>query len=522
MQLREYQTDAIAGLWATFRANPKARPLIVCPTGSGKSILAAEIVRQVLEKRPHFKVLIVTHRKEIVEQNARKFQELTKMPIGVMSAGLGQKTIRQVTFANIQSIYRSLVTWDLIIVDEAHLISGKPESMYAKLFSNQRNCRIIGLTATPYRMDHGFLIGEGTLFSEVAYEIKIEHLIAQEFLSPLISVPQSAQINTKNISLRGFDYNLEQLEAEAMLQIEEHCEEIKRITKDRKHVLIFCSGVNHALRIATEIGGECVHGGLLTFERDRIVNRFKDGTNKYLTNCDILTTGFDFPDIDCVVLLRATQSVGLYVQMVGRGLRIAPDKKNCLVADFGGNIKRHGPIDCIEVSYKNPLAPEFSLQPLKSCDECGCVVPIRIMECPGCNAPFPVESKYTAQADVAPVTTAVAPSFRLEHVQFFVHHKIGKPPSFRVDYFLEGDERISDYLCFEHGGFAAQMAVQKWLALGGSLPAPETADEALERKYELKRPLRIQTKKEGKYYRVTKILEWFEKEEEDNLELPNI
>lgn len=512
MQLREYQIDAIRALWDTFRTTPDARPLLVCPTGSGKSHICAEIIKQIKLARKDWRILVLTHRKEIVRQNAEKYQQLTKEPVGVVSAGLGQKIIRQVTFANIQSIYRDTNQWNVVIVDEAHLISGKPESMYAQ-FLDKQDAKVIGLTATPYRMDHGFLIGPGSLFTDVAYEISIEHLIGQGHLSPLVSLPASAQeMDVSNVALRGFDYAQEALEELANKHVEQHARDILARTASKQHVLVFCSGVSHAQQLAALLGGECVHGGLAAFERDRMLDRFKSGQNKYLTNCDILTTGFDFPAIDCIALVRATRSVGLYVQMVGRGSRTASGKEHCLVLDYGGNIKRHGPIDQIRVEYKGKDA-RFSLPPLKSCDWCGCVVNIRIMKCPACGAAFPEGSnKYTPVPDSAPILANSG--FDVSGTNCKVHYKVGGIPSLRVDYHLMIDEVISDFWCFGHVGYAREKACQTWAKFGGKLPAPKDAEEAFARFGELRSPSKITAKKDGKYWRVTSVISWYEQSDE--------
>lgn len=506
MQLREYQIDAINALWSCFREHPTARPLVVCPTGSGKSHICAEIIKQIRAKKKDWRVLVLTHRKEIVEQNSRKYQELTGEAVGIMSAGLGLKIIRPVTFANIQSIYRDTNHWDVVIIDECHLISGKPESMYAKFLDKHSSAKVIGLTATPYRMDHGFLIGPNTLFTHVAYEIHIAHLIGQGFLSPLVTVGEQ-EMDTSKVAFRGFDFAQEQLEVVALEYTKQHAESILKRTENKRHVLVFCAGVNHAQEIAALLGGECVHGGLANFERDRIIERFKSGINRYLTNCDILTTGFDFPAIDCIVLLRATQSTGLYVQICGRGSRIAEGKKDCLILDYGGNVRRHGPIDLITVEHKERDA-RFSLPPLKTCSECGCVVNIRVMECPCCRAKFPELPKHTAEPIAPPILAQSG--FNVEQVNMCVHFKVGGTPSFRIDYFLDFDEKISDFWCFGHTGYAREKACQNWQKFGGRLPAPRDAHEAFDRKSELRQPTRIVAKKDGKYWRVTKILEWYQ------------
>jgi len=460
-----------------------------------------------------------------VQQNARKYSELTGEAVGIVNAALGLKVIRKVTFASIQSIYRDNTNWDLIIIDEVHSFSGKPESMYGKLLERNSATRMIGLTATPYRMDNGSLIGPKTLFTDIAYEISIKHLIDRGFLAPLISLPAKEQINTSNIPIRGFDYASDVMEKEALKMAEPHATDILARTKDRKHILIFCSGVAHAEAMATLLGCDCVHGGLANFERDRIIERFKRGESRYLTNCEILNTGFDFPAIDCIVLLRATRSTGLYVQMIGRGSRIAPEKANCKVLDYAGNIERHGPVDCIEVQPNKKKDERFSVPPLKSCDECGCVVNIRVMVCPNCNAPFPIKSNLTEAPSTAPILSKATQTVRCVdmHVSSYESKKKpGTPLMLKVEYVLDMGERFSEYLCFSHQNYAAVIARKRWPILGGDEPSPTSTAAAFNRKHELIRPDKMIVQRDGKFWRVKKILSGAYDVEDDDLSEPNI
>lgn len=524
MELRQYQTDCVQALWRCLRENRRARPLLVCPTGSGKSVIVAEIIRQIRLKRPEWRVLVLTHRKEIVKQNAETYQRITGEAVGVVSAGLGLKIVRPVTFANIQSIYKLKMPWEVVIIDEAHLISGKPESMYSKFLAEQNSFITLGLTATPYRMDHGFLVGPGTLFTDIAYEISITGLIENGFLAPLYSVKRE-EIDTSQVMMRGNDFAQEALEQAAMEGVSKQIKDVLERTKDKKHVLVFCSGVKHALQVATELGGECVHGGLAAFERDGRIRRFTEGTNKYLTNCDILTTGFDFPAIDCVVLLRPTLSTGLYVQMVGRGSRIAPGKSDCLILDYGGNIRRHGPIDQIHVDFKEKTAPEFSIPPLKTCEHCGCVVHISVMICPACGEAFPKGSDKHKEMvpETAPIISNKTNGVEVLNVTYKVHYKPGGLPSFRTDYELETGESLSEFWCFNHDGYAQQKACHLWGRFGGDAPPPRSSEEAERRARELKKPTRVRVQKDGKYLRLTHVLEWYTSStQEDDLSLPNL
>jgi len=498
--LRPYQLDAVLALWEYWKAHPDSAPLLVCPTGAGKSLICAEICRRLINLR----ILVVSHRKEIIEQNAKELHELLNCPIGVYSAGLGKKILHKITCANIQSIYKlDLPKTDLIIIDEAHLLSSNADSMYRKFLEKQPHARVLGLTATPYRMDQGHLVGD--LFSEIVYDIKLPDLIDQGYLSPLISIPSKSKLDFSRVRKSGNDYNLSALEETFFPHTDQQIAEI--LATDRKHILVFCSGVKHAREIAAAAGGDYVTGEMLPMERDRKINKFKSGETRLLANVDVLTTGFNFPSLDCIVLLRATQSIGLYVQIVGRGSRIADDKENCLILDFGGNIERHGPIDLIEVKAKKGVDAQFSIAPVKACEQCGAIVAISVMRCPGCGYEFPASScKLVPQSAALPIISTPANRNRkdIDNVDYRIHRKEGKPPSLRVIY-SSGKWDISQYLCFEHGGYTAQKANETWGRLRGALPAPATTLEAFHRVAELHVPNAIEIKRDGKYERIVSM-----------------
>lgn len=508
MELRPYQQEAISALWTFWKENPQGAPLIVAPTGSGKSCILSEICRRVLAKKPQYKILVVSHRKEIIEQNAKELCELLKEPIGIYSAGLGQKTIRRVTCGNIQSIYKKKLEANLVILDECHLIGKKSDSMYQQFLQGFYNTKLVGLTATPMRLDQGSLVGENATFTEICYNISISALIADGFLSPLISKRSEEKIDFSDIHKSGYDYSQEELQAKMSPMVERHAKEILERTKDRKHILIFCSGVKHAAEISKALGSESdfVTGEMVPFERDRKLRQFSEGRTRYLCNCEILTTGYNFPSIDCVVLLRATQSAALYIQAVGRGSRVASGKNNCLVLDFGGNIDRHGPIDLIRIEAKGKRKASIGVAPTKDCPTCGAIVAIKTLVCPSCEYDFPPATcKMEEMPSERPIISAPE-IFTVENYNYKVHKKEGKPPSLRLVYSSKYQE-ISEFLCFEHGGYASHMAERKWVFYGGNKPAPKKTEEAFTRASELKIPTKIEVLKDGKYFRISKIVE---------------
>jgi len=520
MELRPYQIASIRALWASWKDNPKAAPVLVCPTGSGKSCIISAIIAQISAKTATRRFLIVTHTKEIVRQNSEDLQRL--MPneaIGIYSAGLGSKRIQRVTFANVQSIYKIAknLTVDLCIIDEAHMLSKDDNSMYQKLVRNlqEKNpaVRIMGLTATPMRMDQGSLIAEGATFTEIAYEVSIRELIDQGYLSPLVSMAKKA-VDLTGVKTSGYDYNQGDLQFAFNKQdiIDAQVKEIIEAGSDRRHWLIFCSGIEHAQAVtatlrAAGITADFVTGEMPTMNRDMIINRFMAGETQALCNVGVLTTGFNFKPIDLVVLLRSTKSASLYIQMVGRGTRTADGKQNCKVLDFGGNIERHGPIDLIKIGAKKEKKGEVSVAPHKKCPICDCVVPIGVKVCPSCDYPYPepaaqLEIKASSASIISTEELAAKLAIREFNVtnRIIVRHrgKDGKPDTLRITYSI-GSKAYSDYFCFEHSGFPRRIAEGKWIAAGGQHPAPKTVQDAIDRQGELPTVTRVKVDTSKKF-----------------------
>lgn len=514
MQLRPYQQEAIQALWDYWRTAPHGRPLLSCPTGAGKSLILASVITEILNKYPKFRFLVVTHSKELVQQNALEFQKLSGILPAIYSAGLGQKNIAQVTFAGVQSLYKKpdALAFDMVIIDECHLISKNENSMYQKLLGaiekNNPKLKIFGLTATPYRMDQGSLISSGSTFTDIAYDISVSKLISLKYLSPIISLPKES-VDLKSVKTSGFDFNQIDLENAFNRQdlIKLHVEKIIEAGQNRKAWLVFCSGINHAREVSDElykrgIAASYVTGEMPAFERDSIIKDFKNGKLQCLCNVGILTTGFNYPSVDLLALLRATKSTGLYIQMVGRGTRLAHNKTNCLVLDFGGNIERFGPIDCISVAKKQDKERvKLEVLPSKKCERCACTVAPRVLICPNCEWPFPDPTqRLEIAASNAPILN-MPEVYEVLETTTKRHKKADKPDSFRIEYKVNDLKSFSEYLCFDHGGFATNTAKRKWVKLAETIP-PNTVSEAVLRAHELKPIKSISVIKKNKYFEI--------------------
>ena len=484
---------------------------------TGKSLVLAQIAKDSVEKW-NGRVLILAHVKELLEQNADKIRKLCpELKIGIYSAGLRSRdTTEQVIVAGIQSVYNKaceLDAFDLVIVDEAHLISSEGDGMYRTFLADMKvinpHVRVIGLTATPFRLKGGLICKPENILNEICYEAGLKEMIQQGYLSPLISRAGRAEANLANLHIRGGEFISDEVAA-AMdndALVTSACREIVELTRDRKSVLIFTASVDHCKHVAEKIqafsGKECaiVTGDTSPAERAEIIARFKGefipadlfGTPKpplkFLANVNVLTTGFDAPNTDCVVMLRPTNSPGLLIQCAGRGTRLSPEtgKTNCLFLDYGGNILRHGPLDMIKV--KEPGSGKGGDAPAKKCPQCLALIHAGYTACPECGYVFPPKEnndKMTQTASSAGVISGQVDytDYEVLDVYYCVHEKRGADPdapkTMRVDYQVGFNEFKSEWVCPEHTGYARGKFEKWWherAALG--CPMPRSAREAV-------------------------------------------
>lgn len=548
MELRPYQAHALSALWDWFRRNPQGAPLLVLPTGAGKSVIIAEVAKRVAERGLDRRVLVLAHRKELLEQNCDKFRSLAPfVSSGVYSAGLGKKEAdAQVVFAGVQSVFRraeQLGKFSLCVVDEAHLIPTDGEGMYRTLIDGlvavNPQVRFAGCTATPYRLGSGFLAGgKDSLFTEVAYDANIADLIEQGYLSPLVSKACKHQADLSGVAVRAGEYVAEAMEKafNRLDLVEAALAEVVEQGAGRKSWLLFASGVNHAKRIGEVLKRVGVAAGVVTgdtppMERGILLSDFKGGRLRALVNCDVLTTGFDHPGIDLIAVLRATKSTALWVQICGRGCRLAEGKRDCLILDFGGNGFRHGPLDTIKIAYRrNPLTGRdegrVETATVKMCPACRALAVLKAQQCPNCGTPFPEPERvnHEAAASAAPLLSSQVKPVDVDvvnlHVKKHVRQDNGNV-SLRVDYVISQIEGItvsvvSDYKSPTRG---AGYFRSWWREMGGDPeePIPLSVDEALSRIHdgELKTPKRIRIRPDGKWWRVVKVLEFREEVESD-------
>jgi DNA repair protein RadD len=503
--LRYYQREAIDACYDFLRAK-KANPCIVLPTGAGKTPVLSTICHDAVT-RWNGRVLVVSHVKELVEQSAATLQSwYPELKVGVYSAGLGRRETRaDVLVAGIQSIYDKGLKlagsdpFKLVLIDEAHRIPTSGEGMYRRLLTDLQvaspKVRVIGLTATPYRLKGGAVCSPEHFLNEICYEVGVRELIAKGYLCPLVSKQAVGSIHDEDLRIKGGEFDESSL-AEAFDGeeiVRQAVAEIAAYAATRKSVLVFCCDVTHAGHVANVLGevlGEdvgLVTGETATQDRDRILQRFKDGALRFLVNVNVLTEGFDARRVDCVVLLRATLSPGLYYQMVGRGLRLHDDKADCLVLDFGSNVLRHGCIDAIQIKAPSNGSGkrEPGKAPAKECPKCHSVQPIMAKECMDCGFEFSLDMtpNHEERASDLPITTdqVSVVEYEVTSVSYLEHTKrdAGEhtPKTLRVMYYDGLNVVAQEWVCVEHSGPVRNRAMQ-WWTTRTDLPMPDSASEA--------------------------------------------
>ncbi|RMF23074.1 MAG: DEAD/DEAH box helicase [Deltaproteobacteria bacterium] len=508
MTLRSYQNEAVEAVYEHLRTRDD-NPCVVIPTGGGKTPVIATICRDAVELWSG-RVVILAHVKELLEQAVEKIAALAPgLPIGVYSAGLRRKDLGYaVTVAGIQSIWKKacdLGPVDLILVDEAHMIPADDDGMYRQFIADAKVVnpivRIIGLTATPFRMKSGPICAPPphNILNHVCYEVGVRELIMQGYLSPLRTKAGGARADTSGVHVRAGEFVASEVEdlMDTDALVEAACAEIVEQTRppnDRKATLIFASGVRHGRHIARTFqerhGVECgfVCGDTPDGERATILDRFRSGDLRYLCNVNVLTTGFDAPHIDCVALVRPTMSPGLYYQMVGRGFRLAPGKTDCLVLDFGGNVLRHGPVDAIRIKEPGRGDGDPPTAPAKECPECSALIHAAYAVCPECGHVFPEpeKSKHGARASTEGILSGQTTrgEHRVSETTWHVHYKRDDPtgtapPTMRVEYRVGFNTYFREWICFEHDGYARRKAEHWWRARSREA-VPTSVEEAVE------------------------------------------
>jgi len=492
---RDYQAEAIQSIFDYYDEGKKGNPILALPTGTGKSIIIAFFIYYVLQKWSKQRFLVLTHVQELIEQNALKLKTIWPMaPMGINSAGLKSRDTKQsVIFGGIQSLVNDAAMLgyrDLVIIDEAHLVSDKDDSSYLKLISDLKvinpRLKVIGLSATPFRLGMGMLT-EGKIFTDICCNMctpeKFNWFIEKGHLAPLIPQPTATELDVSNVQLSCGDFKNKELQT-AVDKIEitkKAISEALTKSQNRRCGIVFASGIEHAEHISDELKlrgetAEVVHSKMKNKKlRKERIDAHKNGSLKWIVNNGVLTTGYDNPMVDVIIDLRPTMSPGLHIQKLGRGTRPCEGKKNCLVLDFAGNTPRLGPVN-------DPIIPRKKGKgtgdaPIKQCKICSTYHHPSAKFCVCCGAEFPFEIKIKSTSGDYELIRDTSPKYKTFDVTqaFYTKHTKKTPNSIKVTY-LCGIRSFDEYVCPEHSSFAGKLSRDWWEQRNGEITPPEDCD----------------------------------------------
>ncbi len=501
---RPYQLAALDAL-DTYLAEQKGNPCIVLPTGAGKTPTMAWAVKKYVSTWPKTRIIILAHIRELLEQGVEKMRTIwPAAPIGVYSAGLGSRDRHyNITYASIQSVFKrgcDFDPFDLIFIDEAHRIPLEQDGQYRRFIDDCKLCnpklRVVGWTATPYRLAGGAICHKDYVLNDIIYEANVKDLIEQGYLCRLRTKIGVHEIDTNGVHRSKGDFKTGELEQRAMVDATVDgiaAEAVELLNREnRRAVLFFCVTVDHAEKFsralaALGVTAPTIHAKTSSHVRSQLVRDFAAGRLRGLCNVNVLSEGFDAQRIDAVVLVRPTESMGLYYQQVGRGLRTHPDKTDCLVLDFAGNIVRHGPIDLLQgdrpqmTTCGGEGCREHFPSIIGACPQCGWKIPPEIIDpnvLPKGGGERIIPTDPKARVEGAILSDQAEPwEMPVKSVAVKLHEKPGRPASLCVTY--QGDfESHREWVCLSHPGFAGHKAKNWWRARFGD-PVPESSEAAI-------------------------------------------
>jgi DNA repair protein RadD len=525
MILRDYQEEGLQALWDFFKTHKVGNPVLAWPTGTGKSILPAEFIRRTMVQFPNQRFMLSTHVKELIQQN---FNELTGLwkgaPAGIYSAGLKRRDILPpVIYGGIQSMRKIAAAFghrDILFIDEAHLVSQDDASMYltfiAVLLSINPRMRVVGLSATPYRMGQGMII-DGGLFTHICHDLtsmeNFNKLVADGYLAPLIPKKTQIELDVSNVGIQHGEFIASQLQHEVdKAEITwKAMQELCHYGQNRRSWLIYATGIEHANHISEmlyKLGVECasVHSKQSDEYNSSALKAHKSLKLKAIVSFSKLTTGLNHPCVDLIGMLRPTMSVPLWVQMLGRGTRpwelegwlncygenifLEGGKKNCLVLDFAKNATRLGPINDPVIPRKK--GDKGGDVPIKLCEACGVYHHIKAIRCDNCGQPFEFKVKIFERSGTEELIrqpeALLIETFDVSYVIYNKKQKADRPPYLKITYFC-GMNAFSEAVFPENK--KARKIFADWWRVRHRLEVPDTCDQALSVTNELRMPKRV-------------------------------
>ena len=537
--LRPYQRDAVDSIWNYFNSK-NGNPVIAAPTGSGKSLIIAFFVKEVIEKYPNQRIMIVTHVKELVSQNCEELLGIfPDSNAGIFSAGLNRKEISQITFATIGSVVKVPEKFgcvNYLLIDEVHMADTTRETMYKKFIDGLKvanpNLKVIGLSATPYRLGQGLIIDDG-IFTDICFDnTKLEafnYLLEEGYLDYLVTKKTLMQLDVSGVRTIAGEFNQDELQRVVNTPqiIHTAISESLRYFVNRHCIVVFAAGTDHSDNIAAMFNDEfgisaiSIHSRMTDNERGTAIADFKVGKYRVAVNNIILGVGVNIPQIDMIIDLQPTESTARHVQKYGRGTRpvyakgydlstktgrihamkVGVKSRHCLVLDFAGNTYRNGAINDPIIPTKTGKAT--SGKKSKTCRKCLTIHPRSKKICDTldeiteeiCGYEFNEIPDSEIMGEASAVELIVAASeirksqekvikkwLNVDNTSYsLVINNKDSIPMLAATYQC-GESKFIKYVCLEHKGFLKTHANRWWEQRYQSKPKfiPDTINEALE------------------------------------------
>lgn len=506
--LRPYQEDGLEAIWNYYHTGNKGNPLLAWPTGTGKSVIPAVFIERIMKLWPNQRFMMITHVSELIKQNYECLKYAwPEAPVGIYSAGLKKKQpYYPIVFAGIQSAIKDPVKFgfrDIIFIDEAHLIGDDDNSQYLTFISTMKiinpNIKIIGMTATPFRMGMGMLTN-GEIFTDIIHDLtgldNFNKLITDGYLCSLVPKRTHTELSVENVGIAKGEFIASQLQKAVDIQsiTYDGLKEVVEHGSNRQSWLLFASGIEHSEHIAATLGSfgiDCaaVHSKQKSEYNDAAIKAFKSNTLRAIVNFGKLTTGFNHERIDLIGDFRPTMSIPLHIQKLGRGTRPANGKKDCLVLDFGRNVPRLGPIN--DPIIPNKKGEKTGDIPVKICEACGTYNHIKARFCTNCNNEFEFQIKIVPKAGTDAIIKSDLPiveTFDVDNITYVKQIK-DKQSYIKITYYC-GLRAFNEFIFPEHGGFATKK-FRDWWRLRHSNDPPATADMVMQYSQQLKKPKTI-------------------------------
>lgn len=539
MKLRDYQLE-ISNAVLKYLLNEEGNPLAASPGGTGKSLTMNHLIKKLVTKWEGTRVMSLVHDAKVIGQNYDSMMSYWKdAPAGIYSAGLKRRdTTDAIIFGGIQSVAKRAYEFgkiNILFIDECDLLSPKEETLYQRFIQELKQAnpllRVVGFTATPYRLGMGCLTNMD-LWDKLVIDFtktdRFNRFITEGMLAPLVSKRTSKEIDITDVSMKGGEFDEKSLAEVADTDELNKCvvEECLRYGHDRNHWLVFSSGVKHGEKLAKLFRAAGVTAVMLSGS-DSVKHReeqealFRSGEVRCLINCGLYGRGWNFPELDMIAWARATQSVALWVQGCVRGTRTSEGKRNCLVLDFAGNTRRLGHVN--EPVVPAPRRKGDAVKgeaPVKECPQCHSYLHTRTMVCPDCEYVFPPPKtlkKHAGTDDILKgVETPVEEDFDVNCVRYRVDISKAGNRYMRATYGV-GVQRFHEFLFFDGIHQYQRKHVSTWWRhRGGEDPVPVDCDEALLRAAdELKVPTTIRVDL-GKKYPEILGCSFDTKDEDDN------